>query len=115
MQFLDLLNQARARANLGGLRWNGCIADAARAWSGTMSRSGLHHNPNFAGAIATSVPGWTAVGENIGVGGSVGAINQALLASPKHYENIIGPFDQVGIGVVAAGGQIWVTFDFSNN
>lgn len=116
VQFLDLLNQTRARANLPGLRWNGCIADGARAWSGTMSTSSLHHNPNLAGVISATVPGWTAAAENIGVGGSVGSIDQALDASPDHYKNIVGPYDQVGVGVVVdASGQIWVTFDFSNN
>ena len=55
----------------------------------------------------------SSLGENVGMGGDVATINDALMNSPHHLENIMDPaFNQVGIGVIVSGGTVYVTEDF---
>jgi len=133
-QLLALLNSARHGAGLAPLAADAAVAQVARSWSGHMvgvhartgdpvikpaaatdcEQSSLCHNPDLAAQVGTLVPGWTTIGENIGVGGDVAAVNQALLDSPAHYANIMGDFNRVGIGVATEGTTLWATFDFAN-
>lgn len=100
-------NQHRANAGVPPLRAVNDLTDAARAQSHKMARENLlHHTPNL-GAVIT---GWWVVGENVGRGGTAPKIDTALMASPPHRANILdGRFTQVGIGIVEANGQLWVT------
>lgn len=114
-RFLQLLNTARAGANLNLLTLDPAATTIARGWSGSMAAAGvLSHNPNLASAISAQVtPNWTHIGENVGEGYDVDALNAALWASAPHRANILGAYDRVGVGVVVGGdGAIWVTFDF---
>ena len=73
---------------------------------------GLAHNPNLAGQISD----WRSLGENVGTGSDVATIEAAFEASAHHYENMVDPnFRYVGVGVVEAGGTIWVTEDFKQS
>ncbi|MEY2568610.1 MAG: hypothetical protein QOE35_3139 [Actinomycetota bacterium] len=112
-QFLALLNQLRVQQGLGALTPDSQLQGIARQWSAKMVGDGaLSHNPN----LATQVSNWRMIGENVGVGGSVQQLHDAFVASPHHYANMIEPaFDAVGIGVVDAGSQIWVTVDFKQS
>jgi hypothetical protein len=59
------------------------------------------------------VGGWQSLGENVGSGLAAGAIAAAFMGSTEHRVNILSPvFKQVGVGVVAANGLLWVTEDF---
>jgi hypothetical protein len=70
----------------------------------------ISHNMSLPNVVSGP---WTKLGENVGVGGSVGSIQQAFINSPHHYENLVDPvWNYVGIGVVDSGGRIWVTVDF---
>jgi hypothetical protein len=133
-QLLTLLNTARAGQGLGPLAVDPAITHVARTWSDHMvtvhtrtgdpvinpaaptdcDQSALCHNPNLATAVGALVPGWTRIGENIGVGADATTVNQALLNSPGHYANIMGDYNRVGIGVTTDGTRIWATFDFAN-
>lgn len=84
----------------------------ARRWSAHMAASGtLSHNPNLAQEVTEN---WSTLGENVGVGPSVDAIQQAFVNSPHHYANLVDPgFVYVGIGVsYGSNGAVWVTEDF---
>jgi hypothetical protein len=133
-QLLAMLNSARQGAGLAPLAADGAIAQVARSWSGHMvavhartgdpvvnpaaptdcEQSSLCHNPSLGTAVGDLVPGWTRIGENIGVGGDAATVNQALLNSPGHYANIMGDYNRVGVGVVMDGSRLWATFDFAN-
>ena len=133
-QLLTMLNDARQGAGLAPLASDPAIATIARSWSGHMvgvhartgdpvikpnaptdcEQSSLCHRPDLGPAVGAVVPGWTRIGENIGVGGDTTGVNAALLASPGHFANIMGDYDRVGIGVVIDGSSIWATFDFAN-
>jgi hypothetical protein len=92
------------------LATDGQLINVARGWSAQMAGAGgLSHNPS----LGSQVSNWRTLGENVGTGSDVATIEAALEASPHHFENMVDPaFNYVGIGVVEAGGAIWVTEDF---
>jgi len=110
-QFFALTNQLRAQHGLSQLASYGPLVSIARTWSGNMARAGnISHNMSLPSEVSGP---WTKLGENVGVGGSVNAIQTAFINSPHHYENLVDPvWNYVGIGVVDSGGRIWVTVDF---
>ncbi len=113
--FFDLTNAARAQSGLGPLAWSEGLANIARVWSGSMASSqALAHNPTLVGEVGAWItPNWQRLGENVGFGGSIGNLQAAFMNSPGHRANVLGNFNQVGIGVVRDGnGTIWVTLDF---
>lgn len=109
--FVAATNADRAAAGLPAL----CVADdvtqVARRWSAVMlGNGGISHNP----ALTTDITGWSHVGENVGVGPSVDALEQAFMNSPHHRDNILDrDYTQVGIGTATSpGGTVYVTVDF---
>jgi len=131
-RFLVMTNQARATAGLPPLVRDTGLDGVARQWSSHMSsvfasnggmvvdptaptdcnRTALCHRPDLGPALTSIDPGWHHGGENIGVGGDVEALQGAFVESSGHYANIVGPYDRVGVGVIAVGDRIWVTLDF---
>jgi hypothetical protein len=131
-RFLVLTNQARANIGLPPVVRDSGLDGVARQWSDHMAgvyaenggkvvdaaaptdcnRSALCHRPDLGAALTSIDPRWTRGGENIGVGGDVEALQGAFVESSGHFTNIVGPYDRVGIGVVAVGERIWVTLDF---
>lgn len=103
----DLLTRARKRAGVPALSVCTDLTEVAQAWSRTMAQGGsLGHNPRAREQIA----GWWAWGENVGVGGSVDVVHEALLQSSGHRQNMLSTsFLHVGVGVAEQGGRIWVT------
>src|SRR3954452_12380271 len=109
-QFLADLHLVRARNGVAPVATDGQLINVARGWSAQMAGgAGLSHNPN----LASQVSNWRTLGENVGTVGDVASVEAALEASPHHFENMVDPaFNYVGIGVVEAGGAVWVTEDF---
>jgi uncharacterized protein YkwD len=106
-------NSVRASVGLPALERDGSLDAAAIGWARELAASGrLRHS-----TITKSIIGkpWTSAGENVGVGPSVGAVHDALVASAGHYANIAGAsFTRVGIGVATdASGQVWVVEVFA--
>jgi Cysteine-rich secretory protein family len=110
-QFFALTNQLRQQHGLSTLASYGPLVSIARTWSGNMALAGgISHNMSLPNEVSGP---WAKLGENVGVGGSVDAIQTAFINSPHHYENLVDPvWNYVGIGVVDSGGRIWVTVDF---
>lgn len=106
--FVARLNSLRASVGLPPLAVYGDLTSVARGQSVRMGQQNLlYHNPN----LTTEVTNWQSVGENVGYGGSVGAIHDALANSPGHRANMLSStFTQVGIGTYwAPTGRLWVT------
>ncbi|HEV2890920.1 MAG TPA: CAP domain-containing protein [Frankiaceae bacterium] len=107
-QFVSLTNGARSNK---GLRTYGVASDlvsvARRHAQRMASQKSLYHNPN----LGSEVSGWQAVGENVGMGGSVSSIHNAFMNSTAHRANILDTdFTQVGIGVAFdSDGVMYVT------
>ena len=52
-------------------------------------------------------------GENVAVNTTAAGAHKGLMGSPPHRANILYPrYNAIGIGVLRAGQQIWVTQDF---
>ncbi|MFP5316768.1 MAG: CAP domain-containing protein, partial [Acidimicrobiia bacterium] len=73
----------------------------------------ISHNPDIKGDLRAAGVEWRKSGENVGMGGSLASIHEALLASPGHFRNIVDPdFDRVGLGVVVTGNTLWLVQNF---
>jgi uncharacterized protein YkwD len=112
-QFLRSLNTERASRGLTLLTRSTSLDAVARAWSLTMSSdSRLAHRPDLAVQVTVAERGWTRAGENVGYGSDVDALHRAFLNSPAHFDNVVGDWTKVGVGVVIVDGTMWVTFNF---
>ena len=110
--FLDLVNKERTSRGLAALKMSYGARQVARDWSHTMAADDkLYHRPDLA---APFTGGWTRLGENVGVGWSVGSLHDAFMNSSGHRANVLGSsYRWVGVGVVTMdSGKIWVTFNF---
>lgn len=79
-------------------------AVATRQARRMAARGEIYHNPN----LGDEVDDWEALGENVGVGASVGEIDDAFWSSPDHRANITGAWDSIGVGVVEESGDVFV-------
>jgi hypothetical protein len=108
--FLSAINAERAVAGLAPLQPYWDLVDDARAHSALMaSTDHLHHNPG----LATVTTGWSALGENVGVGPGVDVLHDAFMRSSGHRANILGSYNYAGVGVVVESEwKMWVTVVF---
>ncbi len=108
------INAVRAANGLGPLRVDANMTAAARDWTVWMAENEtLQH----AGDITTGAPSdWLKAGENVGRGGSVGAVWDAFLNSSTHRANVLDPaYDTVGIGVAwTDDGRMYTTHRFAS-
>ncbi|MDQ6927533.1 MAG: CAP domain-containing protein [Actinomycetota bacterium] len=109
-RFFSLTNQLRASVGAPALTLDAGMSDVARAWSQQMAAAGnISHNPNR----QTQITGWSVLGENVGMGSTLDILNQALVNSPPHHENLVdAEFTLVGIGVAYGPNMVYVTEDF---
>ncbi len=115
-QMTELVNAHRAEHGLPSLRHDAALQMVARRQSSRMVAAGyIYHNPDLAKEGAEAVPDWLKLGENVGVGGSVGSIEDAFLASPMHHANIHhNDFRVIGLGAVpSSDGVLYVTQNFA--
>jgi uncharacterized protein YkwD len=106
-EVLHLINELRASVRLPALGPDPELQAMARWWSASMATMGdrLHND-----RLPSLVEDWELLGENVGVGRDLVSLHQAFVRSHSHYANLVRPeFESAGIGVVIAGGRIWVT------
>ena len=105
--FVGRTNGLRGSLGLGGLNTNGALVAKAQQWAEQMAAVGAISHSNLSDGAPEE---WTRLGENVGRGPSVEAIDNALVASPDHYKNLTDPgFRYVGVGVVNANGTLYVS------
>lgn len=109
-RLVDLSNAVRASAGVPALAVDGTLSAVARAWAAKMAAAGtISHNP----ALGTQLSGWTKIAENVGMGPNLDTVHRALVASAPHYANLLDPqLTLIGVGVVSAGGSVFVVEDF---
>jgi uncharacterized protein YkwD len=114
---LDLTNADRAAYRLPALEGDEGLARYAERHSHRMAELGyLFHSDDERLRSALEGSGWVVAGENVGVGQSLQEIQRAFLQSPAHRDNLLGRgYDRVAIGVVEAGGVLWITVIFSGS
>ncbi len=108
--FVSLINSERANRGLNALDVYWDLVDDARAHAGVMAEAdNIFHSSNLANATT----GWAALGENVGVGPTVGELHTAFMNSAGHRDNILGDWDSVGVGVAETDkGYMFVTVVF---
>ncbi len=117
MRVRTLLNDTRSSKGLARLASDDQLIGMARRQAGKMAAKGsIFHNLKLGDEMTSSSLNWLKAGENVGLGPNVDLIEDAFLASPHHYENIVDPsYDTVGIGVVdGADGRRYVVQVFAD-
>ena len=108
-QVLSLLDQFRTANGLPALAVAGDATAKAQQHSDEMAAAAnLYHSSDLAAGIQ---PGWTMLGENVGLGGDAGQIQSMFEASGPHRDNMLnGAYDQVGVGTArGSDGRLYVT------
>lgn len=103
---LERINQARTARGLAPLRFRADLMSAAKAHTRSMAGSRtLFHTPSFSGICC-----WRAVAENVGYGSTVRGLHRRFMRSPPHRANLLDRrMREVGIGIVARDGYLWIT------
>ena len=103
---LTRINNARTAHGLRPLVLSADLSTLARSHSRQMaSATALFHSSSFSAICC-----WSAIAENVGTGDSVRGVHRAFLRSSTHRSNILDRrMRQVGVGIVATGGRVWVT------
>lgn len=101
--FVKRINALRTSQGVSRLTVNANLTDKARKWAGKMAAQDRIWHSNLAGGVTAN---WQKLGENVGMGSSVAALNEAFVKSPRHYDNLVDPaFRFVGLGVVTVNGK----------
>lgn len=105
-RFAELVMEERRSAGVGPLAVADDLVEVARGHAARMADEGrIYHNPH----LGQEVSGWKTLGENVGRGGEVEPIHTAFMDSASHRANILETrFTQIGVGVAARGGELWV-------
>ncbi len=101
-------NSARSAAGVAAVTESADLDAAASAHAQSMARSGiLAHTPSLGSGVCC----WSKIGENVGEGPSVGALQAAFMASTEHRDNILDrAYNQMGVGYAVDGhGTLWVS------
>ncbi len=103
--FASRINAVRVSRGLGALTTHSVLTAKAEAWAQHMASSSCLCHSNLPDGITV---GWRALAENIGRGPSVDSLHTALVNSPLHLQNMLGPYRWVGVGVAYSNGQMYV-------
>jgi hypothetical protein len=112
---VSFINSRRSSAGLPAVTNSGGLASVAASHSRSMAdRNTLGHSSNLGTKVSSVLPGWLAVGENVGVGTSMSAVNSMFMESSSHRANILGNYTHAGVGTYTGpDGRIWVTQVFA--
>lgn len=110
-----LINATRAEQGLPPLVRDAHAEQVAQRWTEQMAVSGvLEHNPEFHAQLTRGIAGLAASAENVGMASEgLEVVHQGFVDSPGHYDNLVGDYERVGVGVVVdVRGEVWVTHNF---
>lgn len=119
-RLLALINQERAAAGLAPLKLDSRLTQAARKHTRRMidEDSIVHQLPGEDPLLLRLVAEDIRTdhdGENVALNSSAELTHQALMQSPGHRANILGPeFNAVGIAAMWLVDQLYVTEDFAH-
>ena len=95
------INYDRTDNGLVGLSINNTLMAKAQAWADYLASVGTLRHSQLTESVDA---GWWMLGENVGHGPSVEAIEAAFMRSPGHRANILNPeFNWAGTGVAVSG------------
>ncbi len=96
--------------NLQQLRVQADAQAKAQAWAERLAHDGYLHHSNLSDGIHVR---WCSLGENVGSGPNVTAVEQAYMASPAHRANILATrWNGVGVGYATRGQTVYTVHVF---
>jgi cysteine-rich secretory family protein len=112
-------NEDRAQQGLGPLKWDPALARAAQRHAEVMVGQGaLSHQyageADLVARVGQQGAHFRVVAENLAVAPNPGAVEVEWMHSPPHRRNILDArLNEIGIGLVRQGGNLWAVEDFS--
>jgi len=108
--FASRIGSFRSGNGQSSLSRDGSLDSYARSWAKKLAeKGGLSHSN-----IGSLLPPWSSVGENVGTGGSVGQVFDALVASGSHNSTMLADFTHLGVGVYRdSAGALWTVHVFT--
>jgi hypothetical protein len=118
-ELMRATNEDRAQQGLGPLKWDPALARAAQRHAELMVGQGaLSHQYAGEADLVTRVgqegAHFRVVAENLAVAPNPDAVEVEWMHSPPHRRNILDArLNEIGIGLVRQGGNLWAVEDFS--
>lgn len=85
----------------------------AQNWANHLASIGTIKHSSLTSGYRSGT--WCRLGENVGMGPSLLAINNAFMNSPSHRANMLSPYyDHMGTGVAKRGNTYFVVHEFVN-
>ena len=104
-QVLTELNADRKANRLSALPTQADAQRKAQAWAEKLARENKLYHSTLSDGIKAR---WCSLGENVGYGGSIAAIEDAYMASPGHKANIVNSkWNGVGVGYARNGNRVF--------
>ncbi len=113
--FVAEINASRAAQGLAPLTVDGRLRTHARNHTQDMMDAGKIYHSTGEELSAAGSAGWTKIGENVGMGGTVVSLHDTFMNSPGHRDNILGTYNYVGVGTATFDGTLFVTVMFMEN
>lgn len=109
---LNDVNSTRASHGLPDLAPHPAAMLKAQAWAEHLAATNSLSHSQLADSMS---PGWKILGENVGYGGTLGAVHNAFLGSAPHRANIVDRrFNVMGTGVAtSSSGLVYVVHVFA--
>jgi uncharacterized protein YkwD len=104
-QVLDALNADRKTHGRRALPVQIDAQNKAQAWAERLARENRLYHSKLSDGISTK---WCSLGENVGYGPSVAAIQDGYMKSPGHRANVLDTkWNGVGVGYATNGNRIY--------
>ena len=102
-----MVNDLRASVGVGQLARSGQLNTKAQKQADKMAKAGsIFHSKSLSSGVSA---GWSNIGENVAMAGSIEDAQHALENSPGHYENMTnGDYTEMGVGVTVKDGTVYV-------
>ncbi len=102
---LTELNADRTAHHMSRLPTQSDAQRKAQAWAEKLARENALYHSNLPDGIKVR---WCSIGENVGYGPTVGAIEDAYMNSSGHRANILNTkWNGVGVGYAKVGNKTW--------
>lgn len=109
-QALQALNRDRNYNGLRSLAWSPMLQRKAQGWADHLASVGSLSHSNLTDGIGGC---WRSIGENVGYGPSVEAVESAYMNSPGHRANILNNgYGFAATGVAWRGGTVYTVQEF---
>lgn len=102
-----MVNELRSSVGVAELSRSAELDAKAQKQADRMANRGkIYHSKSLSSGVSA---GWTMIGENVAVAGSIEDAQAALEASSGHYDNMVNPtFTEIGVGIALKNGSVYV-------